>query len=481
MSGGVQLVDIVLDAYSPLLVYNPPVDNYTWCQGGFDGDPFTADYNNGTFMTTNRTNASVTLSFTGTGVQLVGSYRQNSGPYKIILDDEDLGLNRTGIPPSEPDFNYVYFDNRQSLEHGFHTIQLTNEYEGSVNNGIALAYVGVDYMSFSTVVPSTISDTRMQDSEFTYAPEEAWSTDAANFPDFDEGTVHYTSSSNATASLSFQGTRIIVYGAVGDIGAPYSVQIDDGEVLSYNGTSPGFGYHPGQVLYYADNLVNASHSINFVILSNVDAGSDPSNSTDSGSTNEFVASGGNNAAGSGSVPGVTFSIDYAIVDGYAEPASPSSSGSASSEALKKTLTSGDIVGIVIGCFGALAVFLVVSYILFRRHRVAQSNVHPTRQDDAFWTDRKQSDAQSRTSNTFNIKGLTPYPLNLGRSSSPLLLDRKTSRRTSEDSSSETQGERDYDAAEGYPAERERLKQGVAAREAKEAQASAIDPLPSYEV
>ena len=44
MSTGTPQADVVqlnitLDAYSPLIVYSPPVDNNTWFEGGFDGDP----------------------------------------------------------------------------------------------------------------------------------------------------------------------------------------------------------------------------------------------------------------------------------------------------------------------------------------------------------------------------------------------------------------------------------------------------------
>ncbi|KIK57892.1 hypothetical protein GYMLUDRAFT_246544 [Collybiopsis luxurians FD-317 M1] len=341
---------IIVDAYSPLISYNPPPDNNTWHTGGWDGDPLQSQYSNSTFLYSTFSGATATLKFTGTGVRIVGSYRWNDGPYSVTVDGSAGPTNRTGTPPDINNqlFNYVMYDNLGSLSHGLHTVVLTNLASGNLTN------IDVDYMVFSTEVVAGTEDQIVQDTEFTYDPPQNWNTDNTNFPEFNSGTVHFTGSSGSTASLNFQGTRIIVYGAVGSAGSPYTAQLDgNGEIFSYNGTQPGFGYRTGQILFYMDNLSNSSHSLTFTALP-------PSGSS------------------------LSFSIDYAITDPVAKnttsnstsgttTASPSGTSGAASQSSSvaqtatspRNLSAGTAAGIAVGSFATLIMMFAVILSLIR--------------------------------------------------------------------------------------------------------------------
>ncbi|KIK66379.1 hypothetical protein GYMLUDRAFT_93624 [Collybiopsis luxurians FD-317 M1] len=338
---------IIVDAFSPLITYSPPPDNNTWHTGGWDGDPLQSQYSNGTFLYSTSSGATATLKFTGTGVRIVSSYRWNDGPYSVTVDGSVGLTDRTGSPPDMNDqlFNYVMYDNLGSLSHGLHTVVLTNWASGNQTD------VDVDYMIFSTEVSASIKDQVVQDTEFTYNPPQSWNTDSTNFPGFNNETLHFTESSDSTASLNFQGTRIVVYGAVGTGCSPYTAQLDgNGEVFSYNGTQPGFGYRPGQILFYMDNLSNSLHSLTLTALP-------PSGS------------------------GLSFSVDYAIVDAEATNTSnittpdASSSGKVTSQPSSAaqtsvsttTLPAGTTAGIAVGSSATL-IMIVVAILLLILHR-----------------------------------------------------------------------------------------------------------------
>jgi hypothetical protein len=96
-----------------------------------------------------------------------------------------------------------------------------------------------------------------------------------------------------TYQLSFcQGDRITLYGAIGNSGAPYTVQLDDGDVVPFNASRPGYGYISQQILYHVDNL------------SAVEKG----NEKNGGKHKLLVTSAPSEA-------GQLLSLDYVIVDG----------------------------------------------------------------------------------------------------------------------------------------------------------------------
>lgn len=250
---------------------------------------------------------------------------------------------------------------------------------------------------------------------------------------------------------------------MGDAGSPYSVQIDDTVYQGYNGSRPGFGYRPGEILFYMDGLVNSSHSITLTALP--DSGGVAINNT------AFNTS-------SGSSTPEFFSIDYAIVDGYAvDVDAGSGSRSASSTGDHSALNKGDIAGIVIGSVVGLALIcLGIVWMMSRRRR--RGPRHPSSSFQGLLRQEKRPMTPT-TATTLIQEPWRPeevYPIIdivqggvASGSPSPPPVDEKAPRYSNEMSE------------EGYPAERERLKRAVAARESRTAEASAIDPLPIYEV
>ncbi|KAI0342657.1 hypothetical protein BDW22DRAFT_1428833 [Trametopsis cervina] len=78
-------------------------------------------------------------------------------------------------------------------------------------------------------------------------------------------TMHRTNTQGASATISFEGNSITVYGATSYDHALFSVQLDGGDPMLLNGTAPVPRYQ--NMLYYAGGLANTSHVLD---VANVD-------------------------------------------------------------------------------------------------------------------------------------------------------------------------------------------------------------------
>jgi len=168
------------------------------------------------------------------------------------------------------------------------------------------------------------------------------------------------------------------------------------------------------------------------------------------------------------------SIDYAIVDGYALDATvlPSASAIPSSTNNNTLLTKGDIAGIVVGSVGALPILCLAIW-LFVRYR--RHHNHPSSSFRAPARGRNGSRELSTT--TLIIEPWIPEDSRARLSViGPFSVESQPT-----DEKAPIYSNESSEVEEGYPVERERLKQVAAAREAQEAEALAIDPLPTYEV
>ncbi|KIK64640.1 hypothetical protein GYMLUDRAFT_398568 [Collybiopsis luxurians FD-317 M1] len=390
---------------------------------------------------------------------------------RIAFDGETNPPNRTendtspGVPTDpEDNFGYVLFDNLDLVDHGDHTVVIANAAGDSSEGGRNVTYI--DYMLFSTEIPGIVSDVVIDDSDeaFSYS-QEGWVADRT-----DQGTVHYTTTRNASATLTFQGTRVILYGTVGSTGSPYSILIRSPDVGGsgtnpgwsgeFNGTRPGFGYRPGEILFYKDDLANGTYEMTITALQ------------------DGVANTSSVANVSGSNPLQTLSIDYAIVDGYASGAlAPVSSPSGG---LSKKLSNQDIAGIVIGGVGALVIIgAAICWILYRGccgRRILGGSGRSGR--------HKVRRTRSNASLGLEIQPFSFDPVSLRSvpdvARQPSNFDMKKRRDSGESGHTSDDSYADDPTVEGYPAERERLKQEVAAREASRAEAEAIEPLPTYQ-
>lgn len=74
--------------------------------------------------------------------------------------------------------------------------------------------------------------------------------------------VSATTSAGASATFTFAGDTVQIYGSTGPNDAPYSVQLDGGSSSTFNATK--FADHQQVLLYYADNLGPGSHNVKIV-------------------------------------------------------------------------------------------------------------------------------------------------------------------------------------------------------------------------
>jgi hypothetical protein len=74
--------------------------------------------------------------------------------------------------------------------------------------------------------------------------------------------VSATSSAGASATFTFAGDVVQIFGTSGPNDAPYSVQLDGGSSLTFNATK--LEAHEQVLLYYADNLGPGSHNVKIV-------------------------------------------------------------------------------------------------------------------------------------------------------------------------------------------------------------------------
>ncbi|KAJ7293758.1 hypothetical protein C8J57DRAFT_36910 [Mycena rebaudengoi] len=237
---------------------------------------------------------SVTLIFIGKEIHVVGALRTHSAPYQVELDGETFGP----FPPSKNDQFRIDLFSKTGLASEKHTLTLSVLPPARSQDAS-----GVDLYEFTwTSNVASLSDARVQDDSaaFVYTPEGAWNTDLRNLPGFDDGNGHITLT-QSTATFTFSGDRVALYGSTGHPGGPFTAQIDAGAVLTLTTQeNPVFPYYfPNQLLFYADGLPSGNHILKLV------------------------------AAPQSATQGL--SIDYAIVDASARadisPSAPTSSPS----------------------------------------------------------------------------------------------------------------------------------------------------------
>ncbi|KAI6033401.1 hypothetical protein EDC04DRAFT_2571707 [Pisolithus marmoratus] len=242
------LITNLIDDKSPLIFYDS-----TWVPGNSAGDPYEDQYYLGTFTINNVTNGTASFSFNGTGVWIYGAKRNNHNTYTVQLDGATYGPYNGYYPTQE--FLQVLF-NRSGLTQGMHSLTLTN----TGTNG---TYADIDLIVWQSevgggtqeLVTETVQDT---DPRFQYQ-DAVWSSP----PDaifYSNGTGHYTEAYPASVTLTFTVSEMVtLFGATSTSSGPYTVQLDGGNVSTYNGTA--FLPFYGVTLFHADNLGTGQHSL----------------------------------------------------------------------------------------------------------------------------------------------------------------------------------------------------------------------------
>ncbi|KAF9522664.1 hypothetical protein CPB83DRAFT_899474 [Crepidotus variabilis] len=213
----------IAEAYSPILKYSG-----TWSTGTSDGDPQADKYSQGSFMVSQKQGASVSLSFYGTSVTVVGAKRFNHGPYHARIDNtafpQGNGSSSTDL------FNSTLFSTQVDL--GFHNLTFLND---------ADKFVDIDYIAFDTTIGQDSEElivNTYQDSHpsFTYTPANAWQAPAV------------------------PGSAVALYGPIGPNNTQsFSVRIDSGSPAFYSAQNT-FS-RSQQLLYFASNLGPGMHNL----------------------------------------------------------------------------------------------------------------------------------------------------------------------------------------------------------------------------
>ncbi|KAJ8509065.1 hypothetical protein ONZ45_g8737 [Pleurotus djamor] len=243
--------NLTVEDYSPLITYAPV--------GAWIDTPVNASiaqsYSGASFHTTSAQDASATILFNGTGISIFGSKQPNYGSFRFTVD---------GVTAEEGSAGSSSFQAKQllgkasGLNDGAHTAVLTYTGGGS---GIDIDSLVLDgqVSGGATHSTTTFDDT---DPKIVYAPASAWNENSR--PVFINNTLHFTSSPDATASMTFFGDALAVYGTVAPDHADIQVTLD-GQTRTLKGGAGGHvrTLRTQTLLYYASNLGDVEHQIQF--------------------------------------------------------------------------------------------------------------------------------------------------------------------------------------------------------------------------
>lgn len=248
------IYNVTVPDVSPLIVYNG------WWSDSSHADGEWNKYVDGTFHATNVYGASASLAFNGSGIYVFGAKRLNHDQYSVTLD----GKTTTGNGFSATDiFDQLLFSATDLDSSKEHQIIIQNAYDMSEQH-----WLDVDYIEVT--VGDNNATSRMVDTVWdNNHPRIQYSTDWAPSPDnidFYYGkTIQRTSTQGSSATITFTGNTISVYGTTAADHGLFSVSLDHGPPLIMNGTAPETRYQT--LLYYAGGLTSAEH---ILTLTNVD-------------------------------------------------------------------------------------------------------------------------------------------------------------------------------------------------------------------
>ncbi|KAJ7616306.1 hypothetical protein DFH06DRAFT_109505 [Mycena polygramma] len=237
-----------IDDVSPLIQYS----GTTWQPGDLTDDDLGPNYLGGTFSLCSANGDSASFSFNGTQVWIFGAKRSNHGFYSVSVDG-----NTTEYDGFSKNDKYTALFDSGSLNSGLHTVELTN-----IQNDTDKIYLDIDSITWTTDSTAQTQSLQLDDnaSQFSYQPSNAWQTDLPDaMSGFQNNSGHLTQSKDASAILTFSGSTVTLFGAVGpDLGA-YAVKIDGHSIGTFNATNPN--YAAQTALYHADGLGAGNHTL----------------------------------------------------------------------------------------------------------------------------------------------------------------------------------------------------------------------------
>jgi hypothetical protein len=199
------------------------------------------DFDNDVHFTAANGN-SVSYTFTGTGVDVLGPKSNASGQFNVSVDGALIGTFSEFANTYTPQ-SVIY--SARHLAPGTHTIQLVKE---------SSSYFQIDAFR---VVPNSVE---LNDTSTSIAYTGAWTHgNNRGAGDFDND-VHYTSNNGDSVSITFTGTGIDVIGPMSSGDGTANVKLDGAQVSTITAVYSG-SYTPQQRYWGIRNQTPGTHTV----------------------------------------------------------------------------------------------------------------------------------------------------------------------------------------------------------------------------
>ncbi|KAF8070671.1 hypothetical protein FPV67DRAFT_1035931 [Lyophyllum atratum] len=356
--------DLKVEDSSPLISYAP---DGAWTDTP-STDALVASYSGRSLHTTSAQGATATINFNGTGISIFGGRRSNYGTFTISVDGQTI---TTGDAKSAQDTANQLLGSASSLIDGPHTAVLTNT--GGVP--IDIDWVNVQTQASSSTAKMTTKTYDDTDPSIQYLPStSAWNQNQNE--GFMNGTLHFTSTPGASASISFSGDAVAVYGTMAPDHADVRITVD-GRSNLFSAGAGGFAssLHPQVLLYYANNLGSQPHVLTMASVAqdgtgpfmDIDAITVFSSATPSTNNNPSNP-GSSNPGSSNPSPSNADPTPESTQAGSLRPSGSTSQAS-------KSPSLGPIVGGVIGGVVGLILIVALVFLFLRRRSRGRSGIN----------------------------------------------------------------------------------------------------------
>ncbi|KAF5370628.1 hypothetical protein D9758_001876 [Tetrapyrgos nigripes] len=238
---------------SPLIDYIP---GNAWIDANGNDDALTTSYSGASYHFTTTKDAAASFTFTGTGVWVFGGKRPNYGDYSISVDGVNVTTANAGSSQDSVKQVLGFISN---MDLGTHTVVLSSS--GS-------SRIDIDYIEVETRLPGDqITTTTIEDSDpaISYAPAPSdWTVN--NKDVYTGSSLHFSQTRGASATVSFSGDAVGVYGTTSPDHADVQIVVDEQTMATLPGGSGGrtSGLHSQVLLYFKDNLGPGTHSLSII-------------------------------------------------------------------------------------------------------------------------------------------------------------------------------------------------------------------------
>ncbi|KAF5389387.1 hypothetical protein D9757_004246 [Collybiopsis confluens] len=254
--------NLTVEDSSPLISYSG-----SWLDS--TNDTSISSYSGSSYHTTSSQGAAANISFYGTGITIYGGHRPDYGTYQISVDNNHI----TSQSSAGQDAFQQVLGSFSGLSNGQHFVILTSTSSSPID---------IDFCQVQTEIGesgSQLSESMIDDTNpsFTYTPQSEWSVNDKDY--FMNNTLQYalryshawhififdssyTLSAGASASVSFSGEAVALYGTVSQDHADIRLTLD-GNTVTFGAGTNGFAstLHSQVLLYYIQGLGSNQHTL----------------------------------------------------------------------------------------------------------------------------------------------------------------------------------------------------------------------------